>query len=247
MSTAAASGQPPPVPRAILVVYAHPDDESFGPSAILAKYARAGSSIYGLFATRGEHGESTMDPAPTPAELGRLREADLREAAQIIGFRAIEVLDYEDGTLAEVPATALEERIFSTIRRCRPEVLLTFGPAGITRHPDHLAIHRAAVSAFHRALGEGYPLRELYYDAVPSPLAAERGLEGEPDGQPNTFIDVAATLPIKVAALKMHARHIADARQMVASLEQRQAASATLHRAWPAVADGATVHGFLEP
>jgi hypothetical protein len=51
-------------------------------------------------------------------------------------------------------------------------------------------------------------VRELYYDAVPTQVALEMNLEGELDGQPNTFIETTGTLPLKIAALKMHARHI---------------------------------------
>src|SRR6185437_213641 len=147
-------------PMRILGVYAHPDDESFGPSAILAKYARDGAKIYGLFATRGEHGDSDLEPAPSPEELGRLRERDLRDAAAVIGFTDLDVLAYEDGTLSQIPESELEDRVMEAIRRERPEVMITFGPGGITGHPDHLAIHRAATAAFYRALAEGLGTRE---------------------------------------------------------------------------------------
>src|SRR5579884_2031484 len=136
----------------ILVVYAHPDDESFGPAAVLAKYTREGAKVYGLIATRGEHGSSDVQPRPAPLELARLRERDLRDAAAIIGFTRLDVLNYEDGTLEAVPTKELEEHVLDAIRRYHPRVVLTFGPGGITRHPDHVAIHRAAVAAFCRAL-----------------------------------------------------------------------------------------------
>jgi LmbE family N-acetylglucosaminyl deacetylase len=228
----------------ILVVYAHPDDESFGPAAVLAKYAREGAKVYGLIATRGEHGSTDLQPRPSPRELARLRERDLREAAAIIGFTRLDILSYEDGTLEAVPMKELEEHILDAIRRYHPRVVLTFGPGGITRHPDHLAIHRAAVAAFCRALAEGLGVRELYYDAVPPERAREMGLEGVPDGQPNTFIDVSETLPVKIAALRLHGRHIVDAREMAERLEREPQTVATLYRAWPVVKPGERLTGF---
>ena len=232
---------PAPVPASILVVYAHPDDESFGPAALLARYARAGSAVYGLFATRGEHGQSSVQPAPAPDELARLREMDLRDATDAIGFRAIAFLDYEDGTLAQVAAERLERQVLDAIRRWTPQVLLTFGPAGITRHPDHLAIHRAVVASFHRARAEALDLRELYYDAMPPAQAAEMGIADDPDGRPNTFIDVQETAPVKLAALRLHARHIQDAVEMAARLEHEPQHVATLHRAFPPVPPGTRI------
>src|SRR5919202_6851519 len=53
----------------ILCVYAHPDYEAFGPSAILAKYARRGARIHAVYFTRGEHGNTSVEPKPGPDEL----------------------------------------------------------------------------------------------------------------------------------------------------------------------------------
>jgi len=235
-----------PIPTAILVAYAHPDDESFGPAALLAKYARLGSALYGLFATRGEGGQSNMDPPPPAEELARLRGVDLVAATEAIGFRQIEGFGYPDGGLPEVPAERLEGQILAAIRRYRPQVVLTFGPAGITRHPDHLAIHHATVGAFHRALTEGLGVRELYFDAVPAEMAGEMGIADEPDGAPNTFIDVAETASVKLDALRAHARHIKDAADMVARLGAQPQTISPLYRAYPEVPQGQRASGFLQ-
>lgn len=233
-------------PMRILAVYAHPDDESFGPSAVLAKYAREGARIYGVFATRGEHGNSDLKPAPSPEALGRLRERDLRDAAAVIGFHGLEILGYEDGTLARIPEPELEARLMAAIRRDLPEVMLTFGPGGITGHPDHLAIHRAATAAFDRALAEGLGVRELYYDAVGPDTARQMGLENLADGRPNTWIDVSESCPVKIEALRLHGRHVLDAREMAERLEREPQPVAPLYRAWPNVAIEEKVTGFLQ-
>ena len=230
----------------ILTVYAHPDDESFGPAAVLAQYARAGALLHGVWATRGEGGETHLDPAPPPEELARLREEDLREAAAAIGYTSLDLLRYPDGGLAEVPAAELEAVVFAAIEHHRPEVVLTFGPAGITRHPDHLAIYRATATAFDRALAVGLSVRELYFDAVPSERAAEIGIAGDPDGQPNTLIDITGIFPVKLAAMRAHARHIKDAREHLLRLERQPQTFTALYRAWPPVPDGATVTRWLQ-
>ena len=229
----------------IFVSYPHPDDESFGPAAELAKYALSGAVIRGLFFTRGQKGDSHIRPLPSSDELGRLREQDLRDAATILGFQSIEILDYMDGELADVPLAELEGHVERHLRAFVPDVVITFGPAGITRHLDHIAIHHATFNAFHRARAEGLSLRELYYDAMPTERAIERGVQDEPDGQPNTIIDVTETASVKLEALRMHARHIADAREAVARLAETPRKEALLHRAWPKVPAGTTLRELL--
>jgi N-acetylglucosamine malate deacetylase 2 len=229
----------------IFVSYPHPDDESFGPAAELAKYARHGAEIRGLFFTRGQKGDSHIRPLPSADELGRLREQDLRAAATVIGFQSIEILDYMDGELADVPMAEFEAHMERYLRAFVPDIVITFGPAGITRHPDHVAIHHATVNAFHRLRADGLLLRELYYDAMPAERAIERGMQDEPDGQPNTIIDVTETTSVKLEALRIHARHIADAREAVARLTRVPRTEALLHRAWPKVPPGTTLRELL--
>jgi LmbE family N-acetylglucosaminyl deacetylase len=227
----------------LLTVFAHPDDESFGAAAaVAAQRVAAGAQLHGLWFTRGEHGQTSIDPPPSAHELARLREQDLREVAALIGYHSVDIRDYEDGTLDQV--TDLEELILAKLRELSPSVVLTFGPAGITRHADHMAVHRATTSAFQRARTDGVPVRELYYDAVPNHVALRMGIADEPDGNPNTLIDVAQTQHFKISALRLHARHIADAAERLAGIEQRPQPVETLFRAWPPVPPGVTVRAI---
>jgi N-acetylglucosamine malate deacetylase 2 len=232
----------------ILTVYAHPDDEAFGPAAALAKYARAGAEIYGIFATSGEEGNTGIKPAPTPAELARLREQDTRDAAKTIGYRDIQFLRYHDGTLSDVPVLEVSDRILQIMKEVQPHVVTTFGPAGITKHPDHVAVHLATVDAFHRAQEAGIDVRELHYDTVSGDAVEELGLSDYPDGQTNVWIDVTETQPVKLEALRTHARHVLDAHEAVERLSKELEGPqwATFHRAWPPVPQGVTLRGFLQ-
>ena len=230
----------------IFTVYAHPDDESFGPSALLATQARRGAMLRGLWLTRGERGQPTRQPPPSPAELAEAREADLREVADLIGYAETEVMDYPDGTLEQLPADEILAVVLQRLRGFRPDVVITFGPAGITRHSDHVAVSRATSDAFERGKAEGLPLHALFYDAVPPDRAAQMGIADAPDGQPNTWIDVSAADTVKLAALRVHARHIADARERANQIaEAGPSPRYPLHRAWPPVPDGAIVHDLM--
>jgi LmbE family N-acetylglucosaminyl deacetylase len=204
----------------ILTVYAHPDDESFGPAAILARWVAGGAQVYGLWFTRGERGQVSVAPPPEPRQIARWREQDLREAAALIGYRSVEILDYADGSLDSIPQDVLESDVLDRLRGLAPEVVLTFGPAGITRHPDHVAVHRAALAAFDRATAEGLAVAGLYYDAVLPDAAARLGIANELDGQPNTSIDVTGFEHVKRQALAIHARHVVDAANRLRQLEK---------------------------
>jgi LmbE family N-acetylglucosaminyl deacetylase len=214
----------------VLTVYAHPDDESFGPAAVLAKLVHAGAHLHGLWLTRGEHGQAVADPPPP--DLASLRAEALHAAADLIGYTDVALLAFEDGTLAEHPE--IEQIVLSHVERVRPDAIFTFGPAGITRHADHIAVHHAALAAFHARGDHG----AIYYDAVGGEFAQHMGIADEPDGQPNTFIDVTEFQHIKEQALAIHARHVADAVERLARLRREPMPIETLYRDFPPVGPG---------
>ncbi len=83
-----------------MCVLAHPDDESLGIGGTLAKYADEGVETYLVTATRGERGRfGESGEKPSPDVVGRVREAELREAARVLGVREVNFLDYYDGDL----------------------------------------------------------------------------------------------------------------------------------------------------
>ncbi len=129
----------------ILSVFAHPDDESFGAAGALSAYARRGTPVDVLCATRGQAGQLGGDPPVTTREqLGSVREAALRDAMHILGFRDLYLLDYEDGRVADEPYAALLATVMEIMRRVRPTTVLCFGPRGIYGHPDHIATFKAS-------------------------------------------------------------------------------------------------------
>ncbi|MER3515271.1 MAG: GlcNAc-PI de-N-acetylase, partial [Chloroflexota bacterium] len=148
--------------RSLLSVFAHPDDESFGVGGTLAYYAAQGHRV-ALGATRGDVGEIADPALATPQTLGDVRTAELNCAAQVLGVSKIILLGYRDSGMAgtpenqdprafmNAPAEEVVERLVGIIRRLRPQVVITFDPYGGYGHPDHIAIHRHTVAAFHAA------------------------------------------------------------------------------------------------
>jgi len=188
----------------LLAILAHPDDESLGFGGTLAKYAAEGVETHLVTATRGERGRSgSGDKQLEPREVGRLREAELRAAADVLGIHTLAILDYPDGGVDQInPAAAMPELV-GHIRRIRPHVVVTFGPEGAYGHPDHIAISQFTLAASMCASDAGYHLNpgsqdellpahriaKLYYLAWPNNKwdayqAAFRKLTSMVDGVP---------------------------------------------------------------
>ena len=129
----------------LLFLLAHPDDETFIAGGTIARYAAAGVEIGVLCATRGDRGK-TGDICSRD-DLPRVREAELRAAAQILGIRHLEILSYEDRMLASAPPEEIRRAMVAALRRQRPRIAITFDPNGMNLHPDHIAISRFASDA----------------------------------------------------------------------------------------------------
>ncbi len=132
----------------LLAVLAHPDDEALGFGGTLAKYAKEGVETHLVTATRGERGRFFGHGHDAdPAEVGAVREAELRAAAVVLGLREVVLLGYGDAVLDQTdPSTAIRA-IAAHIRRIRPHVVVTFGPEGAYGHPDHIAISQFTTAA----------------------------------------------------------------------------------------------------
>jgi LmbE family N-acetylglucosaminyl deacetylase len=112
-----------------MCILAHPDDESLGTGGILARYAAEGVATFLVTATRGERGwQGNAAAYPRSHALGRMREAELRAAAQVLGLREVVFLDYQAGELDRAnPAEAIGQLV-AQLRRVRPDVVVTFDP-----------------------------------------------------------------------------------------------------------------------
>jgi LmbE family N-acetylglucosaminyl deacetylase len=131
-----------PQVRSVLVVCAHPDDESFGLGAALGELTDQGSEVTVLCFTHGE--ASTLGTGA--GALREIRAGELSAAAAVLGIGRVELLDHPDGSLAEVPLAALAAEIARLIAEAGAELLLVFDEAGITGHPDHRRATEAALA-----------------------------------------------------------------------------------------------------
>lgn len=201
--------------RSILLIFAHPDDESSGVSGTVKKYTQQGVPVDLITATRGEKG-SRLD-VPAGADTGTAREAELRAAAAIMGIRNIYLLGYMDGKLYKADIDEVANKIADIMRRVEPEIVITFGPDGISGHTDHITVGKAATRAFKKLSEENKGPRKLYYVTIAAsalPDADEYGVATRPDEEVTIATDISKYLDSKIKALSVH-RSQQDARDLI--------------------------------
>jgi LmbE family N-acetylglucosaminyl deacetylase len=212
----------------LLCIFAHPDDESFRCGGTLALLARQGVSVQVLTATRGEAGSCGDRPLCTPEELPAQRESELRCACGALGLEPPRLLDYADGHLADADAEVLIAQILGAVRNSDAQVLLSFGPDGLSGHPDHFTIGRCAAEAYRRAGG----VAALYNVAVPASLADAldlRQLQAVPDADIALAVDVSAVWEVKLAAIRCHATQLSASPMMQTPVERQRRFFGTEH------------------
>ncbi len=205
-----------------LVAVAHPDDETFGCGSAIALAAAGGAEVTVVCATRGEAGEPA--PGTDGADLGSVREAELRRAAARLGVRRVELLGYRDsgfdgdlvaGSLCAAPVDEVADALVLLLRASEPQVLLTLD--GSDGHRDHLHIGAAARRAVSAAGGRA-PL--LVEQCLPNSLL-RRWLEEMRAVRPDT-----AYHSLDPATLGRDDSEITDVLDTTGVLDRREAAIA---------------------
>jgi LmbE family N-acetylglucosaminyl deacetylase len=148
----------------VLVVMAHPDDESMGSGGLVLRHTRNGIPVHLICATRGEEGWTGKPLGARKEQLADIRTAELDEAAGALALSGVEVWDYPDGGVAQSNQQEITERIWRQISKLRPKAVVGWGPDGVYGHPDHIAIG-ACTDAAVAAMAEG-DRPALYHLAV---------------------------------------------------------------------------------
>jgi N-acetyl-1-D-myo-inositol-2-amino-2-deoxy-alpha-D-glucopyranoside deacetylase len=209
--------------RRLLLVHAHPDDETIGTGATMAKYAADGALVTLVTCTLGEEGEILVPGLSHLASdkedrLGEHRITELDAACRAMGVTDHRFLGgpgrYRDSgmmgtpqndrsdTFWQAPFDEAADALVAIVREVRPQVVVTYDENGGYGHPDHIQAHRIAVAAFERAgdpaYGEGEPWTpsKLYYTAFPKSVL-QAGIDRlKETGHENFFgVDSADDLP----------------------------------------------------
>ncbi|MFE9609041.1 N-acetyl-1-D-myo-inositol-2-amino-2-deoxy-alpha-D-glucopyranoside deacetylase [Streptomyces sp. NPDC006012] len=180
-------GEPPA--RRLLLVHAHPDDESINNGATMARYAAQGAQVTLVTCTLGERGEVIPPQLRhlTGPALGAHRLTELRAAMRELGVEDVRLLGgagrYGDSGMMGLPDNddpgcfwqadldAAAGLLAEVVREVRPQVLVTYDDNGGYGHPDHIQAHRVAMRAVELAAGNGWSVPKVYWNRVPRSVA----------------------------------------------------------------------------
>jgi LmbE family N-acetylglucosaminyl deacetylase len=216
----------------LMLVHAHPDDESSQTGGTLARYAAAGYRTVLVTCTDGRHGDAIgLDAGLVPAR----RSGELDDAAKALGVSDVVKLGYPDSGMHEggvelaaadsfsrLPITPIVHQLVRLIRLFGPDVLVTYPPNGLSGHPDHIRTHEAVVAAHRNIVANSDSIApKLYYIALSATSvrrfqATARAIFGDEawmppdemavdDAQITTRLDVTSFWPDKLRALAAHA------------------------------------------
>jgi LmbE family N-acetylglucosaminyl deacetylase len=139
----------------ILGIWAHPDDEAYLMGGLMAAATAAGQRVACVVATSGDAGETSDEARWPQRELSTIRKAELRRALEILGIDEHENLNLPDGGLADVDPSEPVDQLTAFVHEVAPDTVITFGPDGMTGHPDHVTIStwvdRSLTAASHQA------------------------------------------------------------------------------------------------
>jgi LmbE family N-acetylglucosaminyl deacetylase len=204
-------------PETVLAVFAHPDDETYGPGATLARLGAEGAAVRLITMTRGESATMGDSPLYSPEFLAATRVKELQCACRALGISRHETLDFPDKGLAAVPEEDLAAPVLAALLESRPRLVITFHPEGISGHEDHKTVTRIVRGALSRlaeegrwgpgeggARGEG---TKLAYYVLPESVASKieyRRLYSVPDAQVTHAVESGPYIRAKLGAAECH-------------------------------------------
>jgi LmbE family N-acetylglucosaminyl deacetylase len=205
--------------KRVLAVFAHPDDETYGPGGTLAKLAAEGADVHLITLTRGESATMGESPLYGPELLADIRVKELECACRALGITNHETFGFPDKALEGVPREELAVPIVEALDGFHPHLVITFHPEGISGHTDHRTVSGIVtdlIRATYQAGGSpdtgpsepDPPLNpRLAYYVVPDSVGAKvkwRRLFTVPDDLVTHVLEVRDYFAAKIAAAECH-------------------------------------------
>ena len=189
--------------KTAVAIFAHPDDEAFGPAGTLALLAKE-HDVYLLCATRGEAGQNNSQEKK---HITDIREEELRKSAAILGIKEVYFLGFEDGMLSNHLYHQLANAISAHLDKLHPETVITFEPRGVSGHLDHIAVTMVTTYLFYKT---SYTKTLMYYCISEERRQKVRDYyiyfpPGYKSSEIDKTYDISLTWDTKVAAMRAHA------------------------------------------
>lgn len=185
-------------------IFAHPDDEAFGPSGTIHKLTEK-FDVYILCATKGQVGKDSRSEALE--KLSKCREAELRVSAKIIGVKNVYFLGFKDGTLSNNLYHKLADKIQAKLEELKPEEIMTFDQNGVSGHIDHITVSMATTFVFQKLPN----VRKIWYNCLSEERSQAIGKDyfihfpkGYKRSQIDKVVDVSDVWDLKLKAMEAH-------------------------------------------
>lgn len=200
--------------RKIMGIFAHPDDDTFGPGGTFAKYAKAGHDVHILTATAGQAGRAAG--LPIESTLGEHRKKELKDAFSIMGVSHSRLLNFYDGSLCEHQIPLLQHFILEEVQKFKPDVIIIYERNGISLHLDHIAVTKAVITLYD--VGK-ITVPKIYYFGLPREIMSYFGREGGLGDEKRAIIDIKDFLDTKIKAMKSHLSQEKDWKMIIERFE----------------------------
>jgi LmbE family N-acetylglucosaminyl deacetylase len=198
----------------VVGIFAHPDDETFGPGGTLAVFSKT-RDIYLICVTNGD---GKQEDRYKEKQLGKIRKKELLNSAKILGVKKVFFLGYRDGSLQHNLYHEIAKQITTILQKLQPKILITFEPRGVSGHIDHIVISMITSFIFpnipsakklmkycvsderSQAMGDGY--------FIHFPL-------GYTNDEIDEIVDVSAVWETKVIAMHHHISQMHDVKRIL--------------------------------
>lgn len=189
----------------LICIFAHPDDESFGPGGTIAKLSKT-SDVQIICVTDG------FTPGAKNKNLSKLRLSELRKSSKILGVSKIHFLNYKDGGLCNSCYHQVATEIENILKTEKPDSLITFEPNGVTGHIDHIALSMITTFVFKKLRN----IKKLYYYCIDKKISKlnKNYFVHFPEGHTRKEVDYVINTKeewnTRVAAMKCHKSQLKD-------------------------------------
>ena len=157
----------------LLLIFPHPDDESYGCGGTMAKYVQEErADVFLLTLTRGEASSQGPKLGLTKEQMGEMRSREMEEVARVYGLAELFLMDFPDSGLETLDPRELEEAISRVASQVEPQVIISYGPHGISGFTDHIIAHAVVKRAFVELSGKSDYIKRFAMQCIPEKVAA---------------------------------------------------------------------------
>lgn len=214
----------PHTDKRLLLVFPHPDDETYGCGGTIPKYVDEGASVFLLTLTHGEASSQGPKHGLTTSQMGEQRASEMWGLKDLFGLRELFLMEFPDAQLSNVDPRILEEAIMHIVEKVRPQVIVSYPPHGISGFHDHLVTHAVVKRVFVQARERFPEVQRFAMQTVDERIMMQtsRAIKGDSDETIDCVIDVSKYVAIKQQAL--------DIQESIREVIERDNASGILLR-----------------